>query len=698
MSFFSRVRNTRKSSHRRRKNTTLRLENMEPRLMFTLPAVTAQAAIVTTGDGEVLGELNADERRHMASTTKIMTALVAIEESAPGNSHGLSLDGTVDVGFYPANLNITGEGSGDGFDVGDDASLQDMLFATMLQSDNEAAQAVAEHIAIHQPDASLDEVSHNVFAGWSLMADFAELMNAKAEQLGMENSSFRTPDGAQYLGESLPGHGGHYSSARDLARLARYAMSNDTFYDLVGTRSVTISVSGDDRDLGNGNQLLRDGEGFGYPGAEGVKTGSTPVAGKCLVSQATLLGRTINAVVLGSTSTSARYEDTHALLNHGFQEAYGFDVDVDAWQVRTQIALYDVDDAVLTIEGTNNADVISIDFDSGKLRVELNGVEEEFPFSDLDRVEVKLNGGHDQVTVIGDIAPFDLSIEGGTGTDTLTVASPLILGAITGDKDGEIIEAYNGNTVVTFSQIEQVNPDDYADTPAAANKLSLMRGCPCNVDISRHGFMGSVDDQDWFRFDAGTGTITMNLTSLGVTESDATLQLWNVGDIGSPVLVDAVSADASKSVHVDAGSFAFKVGAGNQLSEYQLTASVPSSSLTARDMIGIPQRPEDLWPGSPKLELDLGGRGPSPDPDPLTQPIGKEVLPVGRDVQQPVERTIAQPVSFKVARGIRRAAKEQASRERTTQLAALSPTLVDAAIKDALAIDPRTDRARGDAR
>ena len=583
---------------------------MEPRLMFTLPPLSAAAAIVTTGDGDVLGELNAHDKRHMASTTKIMTALVAIEESEEGNSDGLSLNDTIDVGYYPGNTNLFDIGNGN-FDFGDQATLEDMIYTTMLQSDNEAAQAVGEHIAIHQPNASFDEVSQNIPAGLTIMAEFADLMNSKAAALGMHNSSFRIPDGAQYVAEGLPGHGGHYSTAFDLALLARHAMANDTFADVVGTRTRVTQVNGDDVTVRNGNELIGDGE-FAFPGAEGLKTGFTPVAGRCLVSQATILGRTVNAVVLGAPSADDRYEDTHALLTHGFEEAYGFIVDVDAFEVHTSVATYHVTDRHLHIETTNSEDVVVLDVGGDELRVEVNGVTEVFPVADLARVEVQLRGGGDQIELIGSEVPFELSIDGGSGSDVIYATAPIRLGAVTAHLAGELIEQHHGDLVATFTNMESVQPDDYGSTASAAAELTLTRGCDCEVDIEQSGFLGSVDDQDWFRFEASSGEVTMSLSNLGAANANPILQVWKLSS-DTPLLVRSVSANiAAETFHITAGSFAFKVQDSGRITGYRINASVPAPALSSSDLIGIPTRPDYFW----KYDADWGFGNQPPKPSP----------------------------------------------------------------------------------
>ncbi len=612
-----------------RPNRSLGVENMEQRLMFTMPAVSAEAAIVATGDGEIVGEHNADQQRHMASTTKIMTALLAIEKSADGNPYGLSLDDQVEVGWYAGNVNVGGFGNGR-FDPGDVASLKDLVFATMLHSDNEAAHAVAEHVSIHQPDSGYSEVSNNLVDGSGLVSEFADLMNERAAELGMSDTSFRTPDGAQYLYESISLISSHYTTARDMATLAKAAMANPVFKEIVSTSQTQITVNGLSETVRNGNGLIRSSSDQ-YPGAEGVKTGFTPVAAHCLVSQATILGKTMTVVVLGAETSDDLYDDTHALLNHGFEDAYQFIVDVDQREVETSLATYDFDAKLLTITGTDGDDDLSLTQSNGLLRVELNGESEEFPVDDLDSVVVDMQGGDDQVTTSGSISGYELEIEGDGGYDTLDVESPMILAAITGDESGTFANAFNGVASISFDDFEHLNPDDHRDEANLAQRISMIRGCMCDHEIEKGGFIHSADDQDWFRFEAGTGSIVMSLDSVGETTSDATLELWNLTDPDNPTPMGAVDADAAaESVDIDSGQYGFRVGDGQKFSQYQITATVPSAPLKWRDFVDLPTRPKERWETMPTRGFDKPGIG--PDPTPM-----KAIDRVGPRIQQPTD-------------------------------------------------------------
>jgi D-alanyl-D-alanine carboxypeptidase len=218
----------------------------------------------------ILGlERNADKKRYPASTTKIMTCIIALEESEP--------DEFVSVSKRACNL--SGRNSKMGLEPGEHFRMIDLLYGLMLPSGNDAAIAIAEHIG-----GSID--------------GFAELMNRKAEELGMEHSHFMNPHGLH--------HDNHYTTARDLALLAAYAMENETFREIVSTAKHTVkSKEGRKLVLKNANRMLRDmtAETYKpysclYENAIGIKTGDTHLAGKCLVAAAKKNGTTYLLVLL----------------------------------------------------------------------------------------------------------------------------------------------------------------------------------------------------------------------------------------------------------------------------------------------------------------------------------------------------------------------------------------------------------------
>lgn len=238
------------------------------------PAVDARAVVVMdAASGRILYARAPDERRLIASTTKIMTALIAIER---GN-----LDDLVTVSRRAASV----EGSRIYLEVGERQTLRDLLYALMLRSANDAAIAIAEHVA-----GSVEE--------------FARLMNEKASSLGCRNTHFVNPHGLD--------DPDHYSTARDLAVIAAYAMKNPVFRQVVATRrwQMPWPAKNSTRVLYTENRLLADEDGTG------IKTGYTVAAGHCVVASARRGSFEPVVVLLGAGS--GFWEDVRALLDHTF--------------------------------------------------------------------------------------------------------------------------------------------------------------------------------------------------------------------------------------------------------------------------------------------------------------------------------------------------------------------------------------------
>jgi D-alanyl-D-alanine carboxypeptidase len=225
--------------------------------------------LLEASSGRVLYEDSADKQMLIASTTKIMTAIVAVES-------GCDLNETVTV--TQAHM---AEGSSMYLQVGEEITLEALLYGLMLSSGNDAALAIADH------------------CGPGLSA-FVSKMNAKAKELGMSHTSFANPNGLDAEG--------HYSTARDMATLAAYAMENETFARIVSTKSVTIGG----HTLYNHNKLLSR-----YEGCIGVKTGYTIAAGRTLVSCAERNGMRLIAVTL---QDSDDWADHAALYDYGFEQ------------------------------------------------------------------------------------------------------------------------------------------------------------------------------------------------------------------------------------------------------------------------------------------------------------------------------------------------------------------------------------------
>ena len=240
------------------------------------PEVSARGAILwDPADDRALHAKDARRPLRPASTTKIMTVLLALERSDP--------DAIVTVSAS-AVRGAAGPGAATlDLEVGQQLPLGDLLAALILRSGNDAAVAVAEHVAGSE-------------------AAFVDLMNARAEELGLNETQFLDATG-------LTDDPEHHSSARDLARLGEIAMQDRRFARWAATRTMFVPGIGD---LESRNELLSS-----FTGADGVKTGYTRLAGMCLVASATRGGRQLFAVVLDSDNS---FEDAAALLRHGFSD------------------------------------------------------------------------------------------------------------------------------------------------------------------------------------------------------------------------------------------------------------------------------------------------------------------------------------------------------------------------------------------
>lgn len=238
-----------------------------------LPHVQAHSFLVAGGPGaDVLAADDPDARVPIASITKLMTALVVLDHAKPGDTVTVAAPAAV-VGESSINLH-----------AGERLTVRDLLAGALIQSANDAAYALAEHVG-----------HGNVHA-------FVRMMNAKAAALGLEDSHFARPDGLD-----APGH---LSSAHDVLILGRAAMQRPLIRRLVRKRTARIAGS---RSLFTWNDLLGR-----TPGVYGVKTGHTDDAGWCEIAVARRGGTTVYAVILGSPSRERRNADLASLLDWAF--------------------------------------------------------------------------------------------------------------------------------------------------------------------------------------------------------------------------------------------------------------------------------------------------------------------------------------------------------------------------------------------
>ena len=242
----------------------------------TEPTINSRAAIVYDRlSGTILYGKNENEKRKMASTTKIMTAIVVIEKS--------NLNDIVIVSSKAAG---TG-GSRLGLHTNDKISVLNLLYGLLLCSGNDAAVALAEYVG-------------------ESVEGFADLMNAKACELNLTSTHFVTPHGLD--------NDEHYTTAYELALITNYALKNEVFRNLVGTKNYTISINGYKKNLSNTNELLGN-----LDGVYGVKTGFTNGANRCLVTSIKRDNMDLICIVLGADTKKDRTKDSNQLIKYAFK-------------------------------------------------------------------------------------------------------------------------------------------------------------------------------------------------------------------------------------------------------------------------------------------------------------------------------------------------------------------------------------------
>ena len=238
-------------------------------------AGTSSEIVMEASTLRVLSENNAHEKKYMASTTKIMTAIVVIENC--------DIEEEITVGANTVGI----EGSSIYLEAGEKLTVKDLLYGLMLRSGNDCAETLAVHLS-----GSIEE--------------FAALMNKTAEKIGAKNSRFVNPHGLH--------DDNHYTTAYDLALISCYAIKNPVFKEIVSTQKTTIpfTTRNTKRVLLNKNKMLKE-----FDGATGIKTGYTKKAGRCLVSSCNRNGMELVSVVL---NCGPMFERSKTILQKGFDE------------------------------------------------------------------------------------------------------------------------------------------------------------------------------------------------------------------------------------------------------------------------------------------------------------------------------------------------------------------------------------------
>ncbi len=244
------------------------------------PSLSAKSAILMSVDtGEVLYELNKDERLAPASITKIMTLLLAMEELDAGS---ISYEDEVTASARAKSMG----GSTIFLDEGEVMSVRDLIKGICVASANDASVALAEFIG-------------------GTESEFVNRMNLRAEELGMKNTHFENTNGLDAEG--------HFSSAEDVAKMSRELMKHKDIFEF--TTIWTDTLRDGKFELANTNKLIRF-----YEGATGLKTGSTSMAGCSISATATREGMGLIAVIMGASDSKTRFSEARALLDYGFSK------------------------------------------------------------------------------------------------------------------------------------------------------------------------------------------------------------------------------------------------------------------------------------------------------------------------------------------------------------------------------------------
>lgn len=250
--------------------------------------ITSPSALLMDLDtGKVLYEKNINKKVYPASTTKIMTAIVVLENCQLSDIAIVSKNAVTSItgGYVTANLK-----------VGEELTIEQLLYTLMVGSSNDVAIVLAEHVS-------------------GSTENFAILMNEKAKEIGCASTNFVNPNGVH--------DENHYTTAYDLALIAKYCMKNETFKELVSTRvyrlPATNKYSLNDRLFSTTNDLINKNSSYYYKEATGVKTGFTTPAGNCLIASANKNNLNFLTVVLGAESSDNRYLDTRTLFDYGFE-------------------------------------------------------------------------------------------------------------------------------------------------------------------------------------------------------------------------------------------------------------------------------------------------------------------------------------------------------------------------------------------
>lgn len=250
-------------------------------------SVNAKASIIVEeNSGKIIYEENSNIQNYPASVTKILTAILTLENCELTDTVTVSKTAisNIPLGYVIAPLF-----------VGEQMSVEDLLYALMLKSANDAAYVLAEHVG-------------------GSVEGFSDMMNKKAEELGCKNSHFVNPNGIH--------NSNHYTTAYDMYLIAKYAMKNEKFVKIVSTYQHTLSAtnkySKNDRIMKNTNNFVNPNSRYYDENVKGIKTGTTLQAGNCLITNTSKNGFDVFTVVLGAKTAESKFSETKNMMNYFF--------------------------------------------------------------------------------------------------------------------------------------------------------------------------------------------------------------------------------------------------------------------------------------------------------------------------------------------------------------------------------------------
>lgn len=268
------------------------------------------ALLIEKNTGKIIYDKNIKEQNYPASTTKILTAIITIENC--------DLDDVVTVS-QNAISNVPKSYVIAPLFAGEQIKVRDLLYALLLKSSNDAAYALAEHVG-------------------GSVEGFSEMMNNKAQELGCENSHFVNPNGID--------NPEHYTTAYDMYLISNYAMKNETFAEIVSTYQYTLPATNkypaNDRVMKNTNNFVNPSSVYYNENVKGIKTGTTDLAGNCLITESVNNGLEYFTVVLGAETSDAKFVETKEMIDYAFNNF-------------TLTELHKKDDVISSIEIENAA-------------------------------------------------------------------------------------------------------------------------------------------------------------------------------------------------------------------------------------------------------------------------------------------------------------------------------------------------------